>query len=293
MLPEPREKQASDLAICREPRKVALIGIAETKAASIARTLQAVGIVSEPVSAVDLSENNGFDGAIYDLAFSGLEGENPDLEALRAKLGVPVLVIGQGDDLLAGMDEVLRWADEFLPEPWCDASLVLAVSRLLSRSRTSAKRAASNPAGPLILIADDDPSEVNLLRVLLGHRGMESCIVGDGLAAISMIRQKLPDAVLLDVNMPVMNGLTVLDKIRHEMGLVRLPIALLTSYSDSARVSEALRLGANDYIVKPFQPAELTRRVTRLLSLGRTNPDAAEDPYETGGRSRRVHPAAQ
>jgi CheY-like chemotaxis protein len=294
MVSEPREKQAPDLAICREPRRIALIGVAEIKAASVARTLQAVGIISEPVSPVDLSENNGFDGAIYDLGFSGLEGKNADLETLRAKLGAPVLVIGHGDDLLAGMDDILRWADEFLTEPWCDASLVLAVSRLISRGRISATSAALNPAGPLILIADDDSSEVNLLRALLGHRGMESCVVGDGLAAISMIRQKLPDAVLLDVNMPVMNGLTVLAKIRQDLGLVRLPIALLTSYSDSARVSEALRLGANDYIVKPFQPAELTRRVTRLLSLGRINPDPAEDPYETGSlRSRRVHPAAQ
>jgi CheY-like chemotaxis protein len=294
MVSEPREKQAPDLAVCREARRIALVGIAEIKATSIARTLQAVGIVAEPLSAVDLSENNGLDGAIYDLEFSGSEGNKPDLETLRGKLGVPVLVIGHGDDLLAGMDEVLRWADEFLTEPWCDSSLVLAVSRLLSRGGISAKSATLNPAAPLILIADDDPSEVNLLRALLGHRGMEPCVVSDGLAAISMIRQKLPDAVLLDVNMPLMSGLAVLAKIRLDLGLVRLPVALLTSYSDSARVSEALRLGANDYIVKPFQPAELTRRVARLLSLGGKNPDAAEDPHETNSlQSWRVHPAAQ
>jgi CheY-like chemotaxis protein len=275
MLPKPREEVTPALVTHQPSRRIALVGIPELRVASITAALGAAGVTSESISAASLSaEINRFDGAIYALGSPDSGSAGSDQEIFRRRLPIPVLVIGNGDHLLAGMDDVFRWADELLTEPWSDASLVLAVSRLISRSPTPARSATVSPTaptGPLILIADDDTSQVNLLRAVLGRRGMEISAVSDGPAAISLIRQRLPDAVLLDVNMPVMNGLTVLAKIRLDFGLVKLPIALLTSYSDSARVSEALRLGADDYIVKPFQHAELTRRVTRLLSLGRTN----------------------
>jgi DNA-binding response OmpR family regulator len=286
MLSKPSAILSTGPATRPQSRRIALVGVSEAKAAVIGDTLEAAGIASESVSVLALSGTNGFDGAIYDLEDEDLGDANLELKTLRAKLAAPVMVVGRADDLLARMDEILQWADETLAEPWSDASLVLGVTRLISRGRTAPRSVSPRHTGPRVLIADDDPSSIRLLQAILARHGMELCSASDGPTALSLIRLRPPDVVLLDVNMPGMNGLTVLAKIRSELGMAKLPIALLTSYSDSARVSEALRLGADDYIVKPFKSTEIARRITRLLSRGRsTNRQAGEDFFETDSLS--------
>jgi CheY-like chemotaxis protein len=266
-----RMEVASEIEAGLRSRRIALVGIPETKALSIARTLKRVGIFSQLVTSVGLLRSSRFDGVLYDSDAHGMPDETAALALLRDELAVPVLVIGYGDDLLARADGAFKWATELLIEPWSDTSLLLAVSRLLSPVRQRGKNIAQDVAAPLILIADDDPDMTNFLQAVLRGRKIKLSTATDGNAAIGFIRQRLPDAVLLDVNMPGLDGLAVLAKIRQELGLVKLPIAMLTSYNDSARVSEALRLGANDYIVKPFQPAEIAKKIEHLMSLGGTN----------------------
>lgn len=122
-------------------------------------------------------------------------------------------------------------------------------------------------ADKTILICDDDELLVDLLEYRLSARGFRVLVARDGGEAVAAAMQSLPDAVVLDMMMPVMDGLQVLRRLRAEPRTSGIPIVMLTARKQERDVVGALELGANDYLVKPFMPEEL---VTRLARLART-----------------------
>lgn len=123
----------------------------------------------------------------------------------------------------------------------------------------------SNRHYPLILIADDDPLLVAILRRYLEPIGSEIVSVGDGAAALEFIEREAPDIVILDSMMPGMSGGEVLLRLKAQGLLDRLKVVVLTTLSQEEHVLTALRLGAADFIAKPFSPDELVLRVRRQL----------------------------
>jgi len=116
---------------------------------------------------------------------------------------------------------------------------------------------------PRVLVADDDPVVLSLVRTAIENFGMECVTVQDGRAAAETIRRTRPHAAVLDVNMPAMDGYEVLSTIRSEELPVR--VILLTARQQESDVIRGFTLGADDYIVKPFSPMELVARIKRLL----------------------------
>jgi len=114
-----------------------------------------------------------------------------------------------------------------------------------------------------VLIADDDPIVRSLLRGTLENYGMSCRMASSGPEALELIRQKLPDAAVLDINMPGMDGYLVLANIR-EQGLP-LPVLLLTARCHENDISRGFTLGADDYLIKPFNNVELIARLKRLM----------------------------
>src|SRR6185437_4767776 len=124
--------------------------------------------------------------------------------------------------------------------------------------------AAAMPVGrPQIVVADDDPTVLALVRAAIENFGMECVSAHDGSCAAETIRRIRPQAAVLDVNMPGMDGYEVLSAIRAEGLPVR--VVLLTARQQESDVIRGFTLGADDYIVKPFSPMELVARVKRLL----------------------------
>ncbi len=114
----------------------------------------------------------------------------------------------------------------------------------------------------VILVVDDDPRMQRLLRANLERAGYDVRAAATGHAALEQVELAAPDLVLLDVMMPVMDGLTCLARLR---AFSDVPIILLTAKGDESDKVQGLDLGADDYLTKPFGPAELLARVRAAL----------------------------
>ncbi|MFN8483383.1 MAG: response regulator transcription factor [Anaerolineae bacterium] len=113
-----------------------------------------------------------------------------------------------------------------------------------------------------ILVVDDEPNIVELARLYLKNEGYEVLTAGDGRAALDTIRQQPPDLVLLDIMLPGMDGWEVCKQVRQ---FSRVPIIMLTARGDDVDKIVGLELGADDYMVKPFNPREMVARVKAVL----------------------------
>jgi DNA-binding response OmpR family regulator len=114
----------------------------------------------------------------------------------------------------------------------------------------------------LILVVDDEPLIVQQARDYLEHGGFRVITAADGKSALLAARQAKPDLVVLDLNLPQMDGLDVCRTLRRES---EVPIIMLTARVEETDRLIGLELGADDYIVKPFSPRELVARVRVIL----------------------------
>lgn len=113
-----------------------------------------------------------------------------------------------------------------------------------------------------VLIVDDDLRLFELLQSYLGQNHVSALSAPDGQRALSLLETEAVDAVLLDIMMPGMDGLTVLRKIRERSAL---PVIMLTAKGDETDRVVGLELGADDYLPKPFSPRELLARLRAVL----------------------------
>jgi DNA-binding response OmpR family regulator len=120
---------------------------------------------------------------------------------------------------------------------------------------------------PLILVVEDDEHLSELLRFLLERQGYRVQLCADGRAARQFIESggEVPAMILLDVMLPFFDGFELVALIRAQQGWATVPVVMLTSKTSEADIVRALDAGANDYIVKPFQPNELMARVRRYV----------------------------
>lgn len=116
-----------------------------------------------------------------------------------------------------------------------------------------------------ILVCDDDEMLVELLLYRLEARGFEVLVARDGGQALAMADEERPDAIVLDAMMPVMDGEQVLRTLRASEAGRDVPVIMLTARRQERDILGALKLGANEYMIKPFIPEELITRLTRLL----------------------------
>ena len=113
-----------------------------------------------------------------------------------------------------------------------------------------------------VLVADDDPSILRLLSANLKARNFDVIPCINGEEAINMVEKEIIDLIILDINMPGLNGIEVLKRIR---GWDKTPVIMLSARADEKDKVKCLELGADDYIVKPFGMAELIARITTAL----------------------------
>jgi two-component system phosphate regulon response regulator PhoB len=131
-----------------------------------------------------------------------------------------------------------------------------------------------------ILIADDEPNQLELIAYNLKHAGFEVIEANDGRAALSMIEDMNPDLVVLDWMMPHLSGIELCRVLRGRTDTRALPIIILSARGEEGDRTLGLDTGADDYMSKPFSPRELTARVKALLR--RARPALMSDTLECG-----------
>lgn len=127
-----------------------------------------------------------------------------------------------------------------------------------------------------ILVVDDDTALAEMIGIVLRAEGFDLAFCADGAEALEAFRASNPDLVLLDLMLPGVNGIQVCASIREESGV---PIIMLTAKSDTADVVKGLESGADDYVVKPFNPKELVARIRTRL---RPSTDGTIGPLQVG-----------
>jgi signal transduction histidine kinase/CheY-like chemotaxis protein len=113
---------------------------------------------------------------------------------------------------------------------------------------------------PLILVADDQKPTAVMLERVFEYEGYQVESVYDGIAAVQAAQAMLPDLILLDINMPGLNGFEVLKQLRESAATASIPTILITAMGELSDVVHGLKLGADDYLRKPFHPQELLAR---------------------------------
>lgn len=141
----------------------------------------------------------------------------------------------------------------------------------ISPSRTPASLASAEGRGmsgnlPLIVVADDNPDILHLVERRLSKRGYEVVTASDGLRALDLIRERHPDAVVLDWLMPEMQGPEVCSLLKEDHATEGIPVVLLTAKASESDVSTGFERGADEYLTKPFEIEELDQTLRRLLS---------------------------
>jgi adenylate cyclase len=122
-------------------------------------------------------------------------------------------------------------------------------------------------ATPLVLVADDNPMNVDIIHARLTARGYEVVTAGDGLAALQAAREQHPDLLLLDIMMPGMDGLEVCRQIKSDRDMPFTPIILVTAKADTRDIIAGLEAGADEYLPKPVDQGALVARVRSMLRI--------------------------
>ena len=123
---------------------------------------------------------------------------------------------------------------------------------------------AESPRGR-VLVVDDDPAVLELITTRLSIAGYQTFAARDGQEAISRLSEIRPTAMVLDINMPRLDGFGVLREMRQMRMTGKVAVMVLTARSQSDDVQRAVELGARDFLSKPFKDNQLLSRVARLL----------------------------
>ena len=116
---------------------------------------------------------------------------------------------------------------------------------------------------PKVLVIDDEPGVRELISEALSLSEITAVQAADGLEALSFLRRERFDLLILDINMPKLDGLALLEKLRTEG--MSVPVLMLSARADKADINQGLRTGADDYLTKPFSIEELVLRVKAIM----------------------------
>lgn len=132
-----------------------------------------------------------------------------------------------------------------------------------------------------VLVVDDEPRMIHFIRLNLDHDGYEVIEATSGTEALELLRDRMPDLILLDVMMPDMDGFETLQLLRE---ISTVPVIMLTAKGEEEDRVRGLELGADDYITKPFSPREMVSRVRAVIRRTETPSASTREPIEVDDR---------
>jgi DNA-binding response OmpR family regulator len=246
-------------------KRIALAGFSEPEARRIAQVLDRAEcftlVIEAPAAGFSMAMVDRFDIVILNL---GSAGGSTCHKNTTPEMKKPVLLVGSRATLSDSVVSVEAPARDFLTTPWDSEELLMRSCKLLSMDvRKTASVERNGPAQ--VVIADDDAAIGALLTATLRRTGAECRLARNGPEALALVREVVPDVLILDVNMPGMDGFEVLTNLQADQVTAGIPVVLLTARQQETDVLKGFSCGASDYITKPFNPMEVTARVARYL----------------------------
>ena len=226
--------------------------------------------------------NNVYALAIVDLVLPDRDGREILKEIrLDFQLQMPVLVLTAVDRDVVRVECMSLGADKVLLKPFEPDTLPPVVEALLRKNEkakltlvpkgqelqeplANKDRVKIDLTGKSVLLAEDDQSQANLVRQRLIQEGLTVQHVPNGREAMAALRTRDFSLIILDVRMPLFDGFEVLERIRNELDM-KTPVIMLTAMGSEADIVRGYDLGANDYLLKPFNVVQLVARVKSLL----------------------------
>ena len=203
------------------------------------------------------------DCAIIDVRLPGLDG----LRAIRiikedaALRSLPVIAVTP-DTTDMRQEAIQAGCDAYITRPIASSAFLETVSRLVDAPTAQA------PAGSArVLVVDDEPMVVDSLALGLRNKGYEVIEALSGAEAIRKAAEEYPDLILLDVRMPDVNGYEVTRRLKNDIRTLHIPIILVTGLSDAHDKAIGLEAGADEFLSKPVDQAELLVRISSILRL--------------------------
>ncbi|EGW53077.1 Response regulator receiver domain [endosymbiont of Ridgeia piscesae] len=126
-------------------------------------------------------------------------------------------------------------------------------------------REAVSSGGVTVLIVDDSPTEVHVLKKILEKHGYRTEVANDGQEGVAMAKRIRPSLILMDVVMPVLNGFQATRQLSKDQSTSAIPVIMVTTKDQETDKSWGMRQGATDYLVKPVAPAELITKIRNVL----------------------------
>jgi CheY-like chemotaxis protein len=238
-------------------RRIGLIGFPRSDHSKILDVLKAAGATVVTVADDELPKSEACE--LWVVKF-------PSRDRLAPIAANTRMLFAGGADILREEPFNAGITHDLLVEPWTPEEVVTRCQRLLAAAVPAAHKPKANAGKPAqILIADDDPTIVAIVRSTFESHGMKCNTTHQGGDVISAAEKLPPDVIVLDVNLPQMDGFQVLSMIRNHESLRRCFVVMLTARQQETDIMKGFGLGADDYIVKPFSPMELVARVRRLL----------------------------
>jgi diguanylate cyclase (GGDEF)-like protein len=186
---------------------------------------------------------------------------------------IPVLVLTGTGAFTDRVEAVRRGSRAFLTKSLLPAQVLDAVEQFLARDRLAATR---------VLVVDDDPAVLDATSALLRSHDLEVSTLADPLRFWETLEEVAPELLILDVDMPGINGPELCRTVRNDPRWSRIAVIFATARTDAATVEEVFNAGADDYIAKPIVGPELVNRVANRLERIRLYRAQAETDYLTG-----------
>jgi PleD family two-component response regulator len=189
-----------------------------------------------------------------------------DLLAISRK---PMVIIGERDEVLGHAFSLAAVAHEFIIRPWTREDFFLRAFMVLRGAPAGAGehtgRASVVRSEPTIIVADDDRTTIMMVQSILRTWKINCLVAHNGKDAMEQTKKIRPDALLLDVSMPDMDGFQVLAGLRSDPATRHVPVVMLTAAQSESEIVRGFELGADDYITKPFRAHEMLARLKRLV----------------------------
>ena len=206
---------------------------------------------------IDILKSNDIDLVLLDLYMPEMNGMDV-LAKIRedASISAVKVVILTSSGMKTDVTEAIQLgALDFIKKPFFPTEFLDRIKKVLNIAKKDN-----------ILVVDDDKMNLAIVHKMLGIRYDVTC-VSSGMDAISYLNNNVPDMILLDLHMPEMNGLEVLEKIREQDKLSDIPVVFLTADNDRKTEIDIFKAGAMDFIQKPFIAEVVIQRISRILEL--------------------------